>query len=319
MTGPARCANCGAEPGGEYCCQCGQRQEPLQKSVPTFLGEMIDEFSSWDSRVVRTVGPFFFRPGFLTRAYWDGKRTTYSSPLRLYIFASLICFFTLALSDIGVLVVSVQVSPDNVAEMSQEEFDAAFENKEIGVNMNPSFLVRYPKELTPENTKALEILDRAVQKVELSETGRFIVDTISQGLRQPALFNEQVNIWLSRLLIVFVTIFALLMALFFWRRYFVEHLIFAFHAQSFALIALSLTVLFTQFTGVGRVWTLAAFAVFVQGYTFMAMKIAYQRSWIGTVLRYVPLMTLYILLLVIGGVGVMVAAGWSVMSNSIAG
>ena len=59
------------------------------KNILEEVGEMIDI----DSRIFRSILPFLFRPGFLTREYLAGKRKTYMSPFRLYLLLSVIFFF----------------------------------------------------------------------------------------------------------------------------------------------------------------------------------------------------------------------------------
>lgn len=55
-----------------------------------------------DSRLARTLSALAIRPGFLTAEYCRGRRASYSPPLRLYLFISVVFFLILALQQ-GVL------------------------------------------------------------------------------------------------------------------------------------------------------------------------------------------------------------------------
>ena len=62
------CPNCGDPSPREYCASCGQRNFDLHVSFRKIAGEFLGELASLDSRIARTILPFLFRPGELTRA-----------------------------------------------------------------------------------------------------------------------------------------------------------------------------------------------------------------------------------------------------------
>nr|WP_246496444.1 DUF3667 domain-containing protein [Chitinophaga varians] len=53
----------------------------------------------YDSQFLTTLKYLTFRPGFLTREYWAGKRMRYVNPIKLYIFISFVFFFFMALAN----------------------------------------------------------------------------------------------------------------------------------------------------------------------------------------------------------------------------
>jgi hypothetical protein len=93
-TTPARrCENCGAALYGEHCYACGQPTKGLVRHFTSILGDFFDTVFNIDSRVLRTVWPLLARPGYLSLEYFAGRRVRYVTPMRLFLFLSLVGFF----------------------------------------------------------------------------------------------------------------------------------------------------------------------------------------------------------------------------------
>lgn len=93
---PARkCENCGAVLLGEHCHACGQPIKGLVRHFSSVMGDFFDTVFNIDSRVLRTIGPLFTRPGFLSVEYFAGRRVRYVTPVRLFFFLSLLAFFVI--------------------------------------------------------------------------------------------------------------------------------------------------------------------------------------------------------------------------------
>jgi len=88
-----RCQNCGEVLLGEHCYACGQPTKGLVRQFSTIIGDFMDSVFELDSRILRTIGPLMFRPGFLSTEYFAGRRVRYVSPVRLFVFLSLFAFF----------------------------------------------------------------------------------------------------------------------------------------------------------------------------------------------------------------------------------
>ena len=93
------CLNCGAVLPGRFCPDCGQRDQPLRQPAHRFVTESVSEYFGVDGRLWRSLGLLLFRPGALTVAYLDGRRTRYLRPLRLYLTATVLFFFLVSLQD----------------------------------------------------------------------------------------------------------------------------------------------------------------------------------------------------------------------------
>ncbi len=86
------CKNCNSELLGIYCSECGQKNTELL-SVKAIVKELTDNVFSFDSRFFITLKYLIIKPGFLTKEYWAGRRTTYLPPLRMYLVLSVFYFF----------------------------------------------------------------------------------------------------------------------------------------------------------------------------------------------------------------------------------
>ena len=96
--GPITCENCGAAKQGAFCAVCGQNDRNYRRNVFPVVAEALAETFETDSRLFRTLGVLFMRPGFLSREFSENRRARYLSPFRLYLFTSIAFFFVLSLS-----------------------------------------------------------------------------------------------------------------------------------------------------------------------------------------------------------------------------
>jgi hypothetical protein len=87
---------------GAFCAACGQKDAPLNPTVRDFLHELVGELLNFDGKIFRSIRLLFLRPGFLAHERFLGRRTRYSSPLRLYLIFSVIFLTALAFApDLG--------------------------------------------------------------------------------------------------------------------------------------------------------------------------------------------------------------------------
>jgi len=90
-----KCENCHQPLNGKFCANCGQSVDSTLKYFWVVILHLLDDIFSFDSRASRTLWPLIFRPAFLTKEYFAGRRVHYVPPLRLYLFVSIIFFITL--------------------------------------------------------------------------------------------------------------------------------------------------------------------------------------------------------------------------------
>lgn len=118
LAGSELCLNCGERLEGAYCHWCGQPDRRLKRFFPALLRDLAEDTLGLDSRLARTLGPLFFRPGRLTADYLDGKRSRFTPPLRLYLAASVVFFLLATLLPNDIVVVSSDDPEDIVLALS---------------------------------------------------------------------------------------------------------------------------------------------------------------------------------------------------------
>ena len=122
-----RCENCGVPLQGDHCHACGQPTKGLVRHFSSVLGDFFDTVFNIDSRVLRTLGPLLTRPGFLSMEYFAGRRVRYVTPMRLFLFLTLLAFFAIQGSiDFNESESGVSVSePGKNVDARSAEIDAA--------------------------------------------------------------------------------------------------------------------------------------------------------------------------------------------------
>ena len=93
-----KCDNCGEDLLGAFCWVCGQKDTHYNRSVFKVIADFFKEMFDVDSRVFTTLSTLFFRPGLLSIQFRDNKRASYVTPIRLYLFSSLVFFFLFAIT-----------------------------------------------------------------------------------------------------------------------------------------------------------------------------------------------------------------------------
>lgn len=97
----ASCLNCGhvlRVDFDNYCPRCGQENTSVNISFGQLLYDFLNNAFAFDGRFINSIKPFFFKPGWLTLRFNEGKRVSYANPLRLYLVISLFYFFVLSLA-----------------------------------------------------------------------------------------------------------------------------------------------------------------------------------------------------------------------------
>jgi len=90
------CPNCGYVLNLQYqfCPSCGQSTQK-EEDVKSLVSHFLNDYFTFDSKIIRSIKPLIISPGMLTLEYLAGKRIQYIPPLRLFIFLSIIFFLLL--------------------------------------------------------------------------------------------------------------------------------------------------------------------------------------------------------------------------------
>jgi hypothetical protein len=161
-TTPA-CQNCGTPLLGPHCYACGQPVHGLVRRFSTVIGDFLDSVLNIDSRIVHTVWPLFAKPGYLSLEYFAGRRVRYVSPVRLFVFLSIVTFF--------------------VARMVVPAGDAFQIHDDSGDRMGRATTVAEVERL---RDSALAELDKARAKIPDAPGGRAGIDTAAAQVRRKA-------------------------------------------------------------------------------------------------------------------------------------
>jgi hypothetical protein len=282
------CANCQKPLAGPFCSNCGQRHEPHVHSMREFAGETFESIPHADSRLWRTLGYLLVKPGFLTVEFLEGRRARYLPPFRLYLVLSVILFLVassvnhhavfigLSVGDSG----SVEgVNVDSTAPAAADETPAQrAERICAGSNFNIG-----PKSWDPR-------LRNACYKV-VEDRGRSFVESFYHNL--------------PRALFVLLPILALAMKLLYWRRYYVEHLLFFIHNHAFTFLLFTLFTLGLAITSWS--WLTALYVLLVLFYppiyTYRAMRRVYAQGKWATRMKFFVLACVY--LVFVGAIAVL--------------
>lgn len=318
------CANCGTALNGPYCSNCGQKASDYHRPFWWIFGEFLDSVLGYDSRTFRTIWLLFAEPGEFTRRYNSGQRASLLPPFRLFVIATVVFFLTLQLTGLAMVAFKMRtvsldkLPPEAVAEIKKESNgELVFEggNKMSVVTMEffvPADSIQ-PVKLTKEQKRtvldARETLEADAKTADaedagwlrwLEKKGTRVTEGYEHALADPIKLNGPLNVWLPRLMLVLVPIFALLLAVMHWkpRVFLIEHLVFSVHIHTVVFVALSLIALTTAILGdAGFLW---AVWLILAIYLWMAMYRVYGRSWWLTSLKFVGLLLVYSIVLTAG-------------------
>lgn len=89
----AQCASCGAILHGPFCSQCGEKRLPPGGQT---LGQILHDWQATaalgEGKLIRTFRLLLFRPGFLAREYFLGRRVNYTRPAALFLVCNVLFF-----------------------------------------------------------------------------------------------------------------------------------------------------------------------------------------------------------------------------------
>ena len=245
---PATCRNCEAPLSGPYCAQCGQHAHESARALAALGHDAWHVVTHLDSRFWATLKLLAFRPGQLTREYFDERRARYVPPVRLYLVISILFF--------GIASLTSLLRPDFVVSDSAGA-------KRFEPDLND--IKREAREAAAEARKAAAKPGAAAKQDEDGDLNFDVkdCDKIHSSLRwleQPLRDACRRNFGdggrtlkhafvanIPKMMFVFLPMIALVMRLLYWwpRRYYVEHLVFFLHNHAALFLAMSVQILYS--------------------------------------------------------------------------
>ena len=230
-----RCRNCRRPTGDRFCGSCGQAVDDRRRPLWRLLEELLDDWLSLDSRLVRTLVALA-RPGRLTLLHREGKRVPYLRSFRLYLLASLALFSTvLTMESPDAARVNFYIGGELVSEATNEE-----EATDIQIIGRDSFFGRRLETVWADKFETFR-----------QQPPQQVLDSLFASLRR----------YLPAALILFVPFLAAGLKLLYRKTgtLYLDHLVFALHFQSALFLALVAVWLLAWATGLGLLPSLLAY------------------------------------------------------------
>lgn len=275
------CKNCGTTTHGNYCQQCGQATHLHVPSAREFLHEFIAHYVALEGKLWKSLALLIAKPGLLTCEYIEGRRVRYLEPLRLYLTFSIIFFALFKLSGVEVARFD-EPSPALAAAVAEGRAKETVLGPAMGAD-------------AAEYEKVLGVLDKKASNVHpvlRERVARFM--SLSPQAQKSAL-KQAFYSYTPYAIFAMMPLFALYLKILYLgtgRRY-GEHFLFALHVNAFAFLMLSVMIL------VPESWKFITFALllWLVFYLPIAMRRVYERSWVGTVVRWTVLIFAHIVTL----------------------
>ena len=282
MDGPSRtrsarftpeqpCRNCGDDTPGNYCPTCGQAKRGIEVSVRALVADVLEDQLVLSRALPRTLSALFLHPGLLTREYVRGRIVRYIAPFRLYLASSVVFFLVFSVlglraadrSPVGGVPVAAGASDVGDVQPWARTLDVKLGSEETNRRVRQHVIDRFGHMPFGQATRALG-----------AEYIRYVPDMV----------------------FLLLPVFAAMLKILYIRsgRYYAEHFVFSLHVHALVFAVLTLMV-------VVRWWpAMAALAVAIALYVWMAMKRVYGQGWLLTSLKAFALGMSYSLVLVFG-------------------
>jgi hypothetical protein len=230
------------------------------------VGDAWQELSGYDGRFARTFRLLLRHPGALTTETLEGRRARYISPVRLYLVASVVYFLCAASVP--------NISPPKPAVMPGSDVTIRIDRTGASSSLSPE-----------DRERALKDLARAPWWAQAM---------LRPILLDPAGFRSRFLQRFPRVLFVLVPVFAAIVALFYRRRPFTQHLIFATHSHAAVFITLAIREL-SQLTRSLVVLAIfdAAAAIAIVVYGLLAFRKVYRERWSRVLLKGAGITAIY--------------------------
>jgi hypothetical protein len=133
------------------------------------VADLLRETFEIDGRLMNSLKLLFFRPGDLSLEFSANRRARYTSPVRLYLFTSILFFFVLALvTDVPLV---TNMTPAQINTTSGEALS------DIVINLDEDTKSDYPQ-LDPDQTRPINQQHIEAFKAVVSERVHPIIDEL---------------------------------------------------------------------------------------------------------------------------------------------
>ena len=236
------------------------------------LADAVGDVFSLDTRFARTLWPLLIRPGQVPTEYLTGRRAAHVPPLRTYLIAALVFFGLFS-------VFPAKSPPVYLYDIGSSEEALVKQTSARGGRVT----IGLPSSVWLGDRRYQEVRERARANPEAFAHA---------GYRN-----------LPRAFFLFLPIFAAMLGLFYWRSYYVDHLVFALYYQAFLFLAFALVFLAGWLPGFLKVPLRIVLVLWPLVYLPIAARRVYGGSRFTTAAKTAGLLVLYVLGFVIFGFG----------------
>lgn len=326
------CLNCGTTVVGRYCHVCGQENLEPKENLWHLTSHFFNDITHFDGKFFTTLKDIILKPGFLSKEYMLGKRTSYLNPVRMYIFTSAIFFliFFSFLHTRNDLHIEITINGKTIEQINKMDsasfakFTARINEKDgkRAIPMTRTEFKKYSDSALPasgihfsnsqyKSKKEYDSLFAAGAKkhnwlerkliykyIELNEKYHNNSKEILNALSTTLLHS------LPQMLFVSLPFLALILKLLYIRRkqfYYVSHFIFSIHLYVFLFIAILVMLCVSKLNDalnwrvLSFFYTLLGFGLFV--YSYLALKNFYQQGWAKTLAKFLLLVFLFFIMI----------------------
>jgi hypothetical protein len=246
------CLNCGAAVEQKFCPACGQENLEVRENFFHLAIEFAADYFHYDSKFFKSTVPLITKPGFLTKEYWEGKRVSYIHPLRLFFFITIIFMIS--------------------TSFFYNRFGDEFRNSIVlsdTARVDSSYALKYKN--NPEKLKSVE---------KWKETERRQTRKLQAGIDDFFRFLKYVTFFL---LPVYALAFKILYNR--TRPFYVDHLVYTLHLQSFAYLIFSVIFLIPFIVPLSAITVFQIGVLIILIYVAISLHLLHRQSWWKTILK----------------------------------
>ncbi|CAN5209332.1 DUF3667 domain-containing protein [soil metagenome] len=323
------CLNCGTQLEGKFCHNCGQENLQVKENFGHMMNHAISDYFHFDQQFFHTLKPLLLKPGKLTIEYMAGRRAQYLHPVKMYIFISLIYFLLVFKQNNEI--VRIQNKPDTkegliqaqksinenkwipaaqkkiTRDEIQKKIDLLDSNKkETAVKKDPGRQNYSGFTTTTSDTSYQQYVESQKKLPEAKQDGwfkryynkkAFALNSSKTDIKE--LIGEGIKHNFPKMMFFLLPLFALILRVTFWKnkKFYVEHLIYAFHLHCF--VFLFLTIIMVVKMGIPVNWgTLLSWLNFlttiaVLFYIYRSLRVVYHRSRLRTITKMIGMSFVY--------------------------
>ena len=284
----SQCLNCGQNlhQSHNYCANCGQENTDNEVSLTLLTKEFTSNFFSLDSRFGRTLFPFIFKPGHITKAFNEGKRIFYANPIRWYLVISLIHFFLLTKylspeNQKGDAVIMTQSTSLTKAQADSIQKALPLIESDTGDWPIPDDYFPVIKYYIDEEEMTVSQVMTQLKFDELSWTRRNTIrQMIKISMQTQASLGSYFLKQIPLMVFFIVPIFGFMLKLFYWKRgRSIHHIVHSLHLHSFLLFIYSIAWILALINDALLAASTSIAGIITVLYFSISFKKVYQSRW----------------------------------------